>query len=83
MTSLVLGRLDESPQDKFDSLYGISNEVCTVQPIVAVRYTNLSKTITRMTTSNSSTIITSLVLVRPDENPRDKFNSLQGIRCAV
>jgi len=48
------------PGLKFDSLPGISNEACTVQPIVAVRYTNLSTTITRMMTSNSSTMVTSL-----------------------
>jgi hypothetical protein len=45
------------PRLKFDSLHGINNEVCTVQPIVAVRYTNLSTMITRMMTSNSSTML--------------------------
>ena len=35
---------------KFDSLHDTSNDVCTVQPIVAVRYNNLKITITRMIT---------------------------------
>ena|ERR1039457_21475 len=61
------------PRLKFDSLHGISNEVCTVQPMVAVRYTNLSTMITRMMTSNSSIMMTSLVLGRPDESPQIKI----------
>src|SRR5450759_975005 len=61
------------PRLKFDSLHGISNEVCTVQPIVAVRYTNLSTMITRMMTSNSSNMVTSLVLGRPDKRPQVKM----------
>jgi hypothetical protein len=36
---------------KFDSLHDTSNDVCTVQPIVAVRYNNLKTTITRTMTT--------------------------------
>jgi hypothetical protein len=61
------------PKIKFDSLHGISNEVRTVQPMVAVRYTNLSTMIMRMTTSNSSIMVTALVLGRPDESPQVKI----------
>lgn len=41
----------------FDPLHFISNEASAFQPIVAVRYTILSNTITRMMTSKSSTMI--------------------------
>jgi hypothetical protein len=78
MISLLLGDLMKVPRLKFNSLHSISNEVCTVQPIVAVRYTNLSITITRMTTSNSSTMMTSLVLGvlgQLDDSLQDKIRS--------
>lgn len=61
------------PRLKFDSLHDTSNDVCTVQPIVAVRYNNLKITITRMITIKRPIMMTSLVLGRPDESPQVKI----------
>jgi hypothetical protein len=50
------------PGLKFDPLHFISNGASTARTIFVVRYTILSKTITRMMTNKSSTMINSLVL---------------------
>jgi len=70
ISSLELGRSVETPRINIRPIHFISNGASTVKPIVAVRYTYLSKTITRMMTSKSPIMTSSFGLGQSDETPK-------------